>query len=60
MEGIDQLAKAVAERLQRRGFVHEDPRAYRAGVDDAVAAIVLAAREAATDAAAPARRTKVA
>ncbi len=39
MSQIDELAELVAGRLARRGFVHDDPRAYRAGVQDAMAAL---------------------
>lgn len=42
---IDQLAESVAGHLLRRGFVHDDPAAYRAGVRDAVAAIRAAAAQ---------------
>lgn len=49
MTTIDELTTGVAEHLLRRGFVHDDPAAYRAGVRDAVAAIRAAASEASVD-----------
>lgn len=49
MTTIDELTTGVAEHLLRRGFVHDDPAAYRAGVRDALAAIRAAARGASVD-----------
>lgn len=49
MTTIDQLTTGVAGHLLRRGFVHDDPAAYRAGVRDAVAAIRQAVLEASED-----------
>ncbi len=36
---IDELTTAVERLLLRRGFVHEDQTAYRAGVTEAVDAV---------------------